>query len=316
MAWLIFRTLILTSILLGLASTPVSAKSSLTSRFFYSGNGVIRLASEKNGKSFSGRYRQADGRYPTDAVKAIAAVFGAPDEPSRQVISLRLIEFLDYLEDRLNPGARLTITSGYRAPEYNTGLRRRGGLAAKASLHQYGMAVDLVMQGVPSKRVWEMVKTIGFGGTGYYHGRTVHVDTGPARSWDEQTSGVGMGLSDDNKLIGLVTDFDVYPPGETATLRFIRMTAFPIGVRPEFTLMPADPSDGTGEAVTIGVDAAAPAAGSCAEFDDIDQMAGFRLSLSSDLRPGRYRIRADFCGTRWKKMPTSVLTPAFEVRRP
>ncbi|WP_319408251.1 DUF882 domain-containing protein [uncultured Desulfosarcina sp.] len=311
-----FRTLILTSIILELAAVPVPAKSSMTTRFFHSGNGVIRLVSEKNGKAFSGRFRLADGQYRTDAVRAIAAVFGAPDDPSRQVISLRLIEFLDYLEDRLNPGAQLTITSGYRAPEYNTRLRKRGGLAAKASLHQYGMAVDLVMQGVPSKRVWETVKTIGFGGTGYYHGRAVHLDVGPARSWDEKTSGVGLGLSDDNKLIGLVTDYDVYHPGDTVVLSFIRMTAFPIGVRSEFRLIRKNPSEDAGETVAVDIDGGVSADGSCTEFHDIDQMAGFRWPLPPDLQPGRYRICADFCGTRWEKMPASILTPEFDVRRP
>jgi uncharacterized protein YcbK (DUF882 family) len=313
---MIFKALVLTSIILGLAAAPAPAKSSMTSRFFHSGNGVIHIASEKNGNTFSGRYRQVDGQYRTDAVSSINAVFGAPGDAPGQVISLRLIEFLDSLEDRLHPGALMTIVSGYRAPEYNTSLRKRGGLAARASLHQYGMAVDLVMQEVPSKRVWETVKTIGFGGTGYYHGRTVHVDVGPARSWDEKTSGVGLGLSDDNKLIGVVSDYDVYHPGDTVTLRFIRMTAFPIGVRSEFKLMSTDPSEDAGETLLVDSDAGGPTAGSCAEYHDIDQMAGFRRSLPPELQPGRYRIRADFCGARWEKMPASIVTPEFDIRRP
>jgi len=163
-------------------------------------------------------------------MEAICRVFSAPCESQKQVLSLRLIEFLDFLQDRLRPGARIAITSGYRSPEYNTKVRKRGGLAAKASLHQYGMAVDLEIEGVPARRLWEYVKALGFGGAGYYHGKTVHIDVGPARSWDEKTSGVGTGISDDNKLIGLVVNYDVYLPGEPITMRFIRMTAFPIGV--------------------------------------------------------------------------------------
>ena len=46
--------------------------------------------------------------------------------------------------------------------------------------------------------------------TGYYHGDVVHIDVGPARFWDETTSGVGTGISDGNKLIGIITDYDVY----------------------------------------------------------------------------------------------------------
>jgi len=106
------------------------------------------------------------------------------------------IEFTDYLEDQLGKGTLITITSGYRPPEYKAKLRKWGALAAKASLHQYGMAADFTMDGVPSKRVWEYAEAIGFGGTGYYHGETVHADVGPSRFWDEKTSGIGTGLSE------------------------------------------------------------------------------------------------------------------------
>ena len=83
------------------------------------------------------------------------------------------------------------------------------------------------MDKVPSVRVWKYVKQLGFGGAGYYHGELVHVDVGPARSWDEKTSGVGTDISENNKLIGLTTDFDIYRADDVVTLRFIRMTAFP-----------------------------------------------------------------------------------------
>src|SRR5210317_1368884 len=172
---MIFKTLILASLFIGLTVNTTPADQSNLARFFYTGDGYIHLESKKNGKSFNGRYRKGNGQYQVDAYKKISTVFGAPYQSSGQVLSLRLIEFLDYLEDQLKPGALLTITSGYRPPEYNTKLRKGGALAAKASLHQYGMAVDLIIEGVSSKRVWEYVKSIGFGGTGYYHGKTVHV---------------------------------------------------------------------------------------------------------------------------------------------
>lgn len=285
-------------------------------RFFYSGDGRIHMTGEKNGRSFNGPYRIGDGHYDDDAYKAISAVFDAPYQSGRRVLSLRLIEFLDYLEDRLAPGALLTITSGYRAPAYNTKLRKGGALAAKASLHQYGMAADFILEGVPSLRVWEYVRAMGFGGTGYYHGRTVHVDVGPARSWDETSSGVGTGLSDDNKLIGLVTDFDVYSPGETVTLSFIRMTAFPMALRPEFKLLPtADAPNAQG---VIGFRPAfeVSSAGACVEFSNIGQMGFIRWMLPSNLPVGRYHISVRFCKNPWKRMPEEISTPQFEIRRP
>ena len=282
-------------------------------RFFHDGDGRLRLISEKNGKTFEGTYRSAEGAYDEAALKAIHGVFGAPFDPDRPKISLRLIAFLDFLEDRLNPGALITITSGYRSPEYNTKVRARGGLAAKASLHQYGMAADFMMAGVASAKVWRFVKDLGFGGTGYYHGRSVHVDVGPARSWDETTSGVGTGISDDNKLIGLVTDFDVYRPEDPITLRFIRMTAFPIGVVPVFFL---DGDGQPGPAVAFEPALGAAEDGRCPRFNDIDQMASIRWNLPSGLPPGQYTIRARFCGDRGAAMPPEVATPSFAVVRP
>lgn len=293
------------------------AAPSKTTRFFYSGDGRIHLDSNKNGKTFNGRYRTKAGAYDEVAYHAISSVFGATGKPGNPLISLRLIEFMDFLEDKLGPGALITITSGYRPPEYNKNLRKRGALAAKASLHQYGMAADFIMKGVSSKRVWEYVRLLGFGGAGYYHGKTVHVDVGPARFWDEKSSGVGTGLSDDNKLIGLVSDYDILAPGDRVNLRFIRMTAFPIQLHPEFELIPINPAlKYVKPLLMFKPDSAFIRNQKCAEFANIDQMASFRWALPPNLPPGRYVIRARFCGSKWEKMPEMVSTPEFEVQLP
>jgi len=311
-------TLILAAVLLllicGFHGQPVAASD--VTRFFFSGDGQINLFGKKSGESFIGQYRQGQA-YDPQAMAAINRVFGAPNIQGQNELSLRLIEFLDLLQDRLNPGGRITITSGYRSPTYNTSLRDQGKLAAKASLHQYGMAADLIMEGVPAKRVWEYVKALGFGGTGYYHGQTVHIDVGPARSWDEKTSGVGTGISEDNKLIGIVTDFDRYRAGEAITLRFTRMTAFPIGVTPQFNLIRRSHKGKSEPTVIRFVPSFAVATeGECPRFFDIDQMAHIRWKIPSDLNPGRYAIRTRFCEHRWNAMPRDITTPEFEINRP
>jgi uncharacterized protein YcbK (DUF882 family) len=282
-------------------------------RYFYSGDGKINLATDKSSHVFSGRYRRRNGQYDTAALKAIYRVFGAPYDRQHLDLSLRLIEFLDYLQDHFRPGARITITSGYRNPTYNRALRRRGALAAKASLHQYGMAADLRMEGIAPKRIWKFVKTLGFGGTGYYHGATVHVDVGPARFWDEKTSGVGTGISDDNKLIGLVTDYDIYSPGEDLRLRFIRMTAFPIGIRQTFVLLRRSGDTAFQPVASFSPAFNAPHPGPCPRFGDIEQMADIDWTLPQDLPPGSYQVQAAFCGDSWKGMPVRVVTPEFRV---
>ncbi len=296
---------------------PVFAAAELPqSRYFFSGNGRIALVNEKSGISFNGEYREKDGSYNVAALKAIHGVFGARYGDPIAEISGRLIEFLDYITDHLRRDAQITVISGWRSPEYNRSLRDKGRLAAKASLHQYGMAVDMKIGGVPSRQVWDYVKASGFGGTGYYHGDYVHVDVGPHRSWDEKTSGVGTGISDDNKLIGLVTDRDIYFPGERVTLRFIRMTAFPIGVSPEFVLERSAQS-GTSETPDVFRPSfAVERPGDCPQFHDIGQMMGIGLDLPGRLPAGRYRIRGSFCEKEWPNMPKTVITPAFEVFTP
>ncbi len=283
-------------------------------RFYFSGDGFLHLKSKKNGKSFNGRYRDGDKRYIEQAYQMICGVFGAPYDAQQRVISLRLIEYLDFLGDRMGSGAILTITSGYRAPEYNKRLRNGGALAAKASLHQYGMAADLIIDGVSSERVWRYVRELNFGGAGYYHGRTVHVDVGPARFRDEKSSGVGTGLSDDNKLIGLVTDYDRYAQGDWITLKFIRMTAFPIMIHTEFSMVSEGMEAIGKEAVTVVPDFGPGTTDRCQTFDNIRQMAFLRWQVPATVKPGRYTIRARFCESEWKQMPNEVITPAFEVR--
>ena len=302
-------------LILGFVSTRTSASETITdvSRYFYNGDGKIKLYSEKNGISFNGQYRKSKGIYDEKSLKTIHRLFGAEKDRPLSTISLRLIEFLDYLEDHLHPGARITIVSGWRSPQYNTDLRNKGRLAAKASLHQYGMAADIKIQGTSSKRVWNTVKKLGFGGTGYYKGELVHIDVGPARSWDEKTSGVGTDISTQNKLLGLVTEYDIYLPGEMIDLRFIRMTAFPIGVNPEFVLEKVEKNGQSKEIVRFKPSFAIAAKNQCPRFYDIGQMAGIRWKLTNDILPGRYKIRASFCQRLWEDMPTEIYTPEFDI---
>ena len=308
---------IATLLILGVIVTDTSSSDNTmdVSRYFYKGDGRLNLINAKNKISFNGRYRVGKGIYNEKALKAIHRIFGAENDKPLSTISLRLIEFLDFLEDRIHPGARITIGSGYRSPKYNTNLRNKGKLAATASLHQYGMAADIKMHGTSSKRIWNTVKKLGFGGTGYYQGELVHIDVGPSRSWDEKTSGVGTDISIHNKLIGLVSDYDIYLPGEMIELRFIRMTSFPIGVIPEFVLEGVG-KDGRSKYVTRFKPAFASTVGSdCPQFSDISQMMGIHWKLPGDISPGRYKIRASFCQRLWEDMPPEISTPEFAIIR-
>ena len=285
-------------------------------RYFFHGDGKITLYSERVNKSFSGAYRRGLGSYDENALKEICRVFEAPFEATRMGLSLRLIEFIDYLEDRLNRGAKITIVSGYREPKYNTMLREKGNLAAKASLHQYGMAADLKIEGVEAEDLWHYVRGVNFGGAGYYHGDVVHIDVGPSRFWDETTSGVGTGISDGNKLIGIITDYDVYRPGMIATLRFIRMTAFPILLNPEFSIVRHGDLSKVGNRHDFTPIFTVSQQNGCVSFHNIDDMNNIKWKLPMELKSGRYKIQARFCGDTWPDMPRKIETPVFKITTP
>jgi hypothetical protein len=127
---------------------------------------------------------------------------------------------------------------------------------------------------------------------------------------------VGTGISDDNKLIGLVTGYDVYLPGEPMTMRFIRMTAFPIGVAPHFTLIRQGGQSPPKEITSFKPAFAISASGACLRFSDIDHMDAIHWRLPENLPAGRYTVRAGFCDNPWKDMPPGISTPEFEIVKP
>lgn len=76
------------------------------------------------------------------------------------------------------------VHSGYRTEKTN---RNTEG-AAKNSLHQLGMAVDISINGVPASYLGDFLKRLGRGGVGVYQsGKSgsgfVHLDVGRVRSW-------------------------------------------------------------------------------------------------------------------------------------
>jgi uncharacterized protein YcbK (DUF882 family) len=279
-------------------------------RFAIAGPGRIKIRSTKNRFRFAGRYRRRDGRYIVRALRRINRVFDATYGRPADQVSLRLIEVLAFLQNELE-GGWIVISSGYRSPEYNKKLRDRGGTVAKASLHQFGMAADLKLEGVKTKAAWRFARKHKVGGAGYYNSPWMHVDVGPVRFWTQGTANVRKGKSEHNKRIILVPHYDRYLAGETMQLRFARMTAFPIGVEPAFALERA--VDGQWRAVKrVAADIGRSPRG-CAQFEGIAEMARVRWTIPPELEPGRYRLRVSFCEIRWEAMPRSITSYEFSV---
>lgn len=154
------------------------------------------------------------------------------DKKKLENLSPRLVAILDYLQEKLGDGKRpIRISSGYRSPEYNEALRKKGGLAGKASLHLEGMAADFSMEGVDAQTLWQFVREMNCCGVGFYHGNAVHIDTGPPRFWDETSSKVFTDIASHNKQIYLTTEFDIYHPKEKINFDIVRITEYPFGIK-------------------------------------------------------------------------------------
>jgi len=203
-------------------------------RYFLSGDGWIQLTNTKTNKSARIRYRLPDGSYPQAAHQQIDRLFGVP-AASDDSISRRLISLLDYFEDRFDQPIK--IISGYRSPQYNEGLRKRGRLAAKTSLHTEGMATDILIPKARAAKAFKIMRDLQCCGIGYYHGNSLHLDTGPARFWDETSSKVKTDISSHNKRLMVRTAQDIYLPGEKVELRLARITDYPLGLASGFAIV-------------------------------------------------------------------------------
>jgi uncharacterized protein YcbK (DUF882 family) len=279
-------------------------EGTLADRYFFSGNGVIQLHNAKTGAAARVQYRLLDGSYPAEARRQVDALFDVPAGSSDH-IATRLVSILDYIEDRYHQP--IEIISGYRSPEYNEGLRAQGRLAAKASLHMEGMAADIRMKKVLSAEWFQVLKALNCCGVGFYHDNSLHVDTGPARYWDETTSKVYTNISEHNKQIMARTELDIYRPGETIALRLARITDYPIGVASRFELL----RDGA----IVKEFSFDNAREGCSVIADPDQRT-LQWSIPADIHlDGKIAIRVHLCERAFPEMPEQVLANPIEVRQ-
>lgn len=271
--------------------------------FFVSGDGVIHLRAGRGVARVA--YRRSDGTYDPSALQQLDRLFGVRGGTSLRM-ELRLIEVLDHIQDHF--GSRpLVLISGYRNRQYNAGLRRQGKLAAQSSMHIEGGAADFHLQGVESAQVAAFARGLQCCGVGYYHGREVHIDTGPVRFWDEQTSGTEDTTPQRNAKIMLSTDRDVYALGQTVGLRLMRITELPVGVARQATLEEYRKGEWRAvQAVALGQK-------DCMRLADFD--AARRLSLRvthSSTAP--QRVRMAFCEQISDQMPPQIVSNPFVVR--
>jgi len=134
-------------------------------------------------ESFNGIY-WCNGDCVTSAKENINYIMRDIRTDVAKEIDLNLLDLIFAISTKLQPQEPFTVISGYRSPETNALLRKRGSGAAKNSYHIKGQAVDIRLPGYKTGSLRKAAYELKAGGVGYYPNRRfVHIDVGPVRYW-------------------------------------------------------------------------------------------------------------------------------------
>lgn len=273
----------------------------LPARFFFSGDGVLALDHAHFAERLHVRFRDAAGQYDPAALARVTRFFRSRSDGQTGPISLRLIELIDFFEDRYRPAA-LTLVSGYRSPELNADLRGKGRRVAQASLHTEGLAADLHPAGLDLRRVWHDLRALKVGGVGLYaRDGFLHLDTGRPRFWEPATAGVEQNLSAGNARMFARTEFDRYEDLRGAIVTLHGVTALPLRIERRARM-------GGAELILAPGDAAITEEGGCLVI--AHPAAAYPLIVTTALAPppDRTAIRLHSCAPRIEATPAEIET--------
>jgi uncharacterized protein YcbK (DUF882 family) len=272
-------------------------------RFFLAGDGTLALVNAHSGDRATVTYRRADGTYDADALAKLRRVMRSRDG-SEGHVSLRLVELLAWVY-HARGDQPLRIQSGYRSPDYNEAIRARGARAAGGSLHTEGLAADVAFPAKELRPLWMKIRGLECCGAGYYASEGfLHLDVGRPRFWEPATSKVEQNLSAGNAKLFARTEFDRYAAGESAVVTLHALTAPPVLIAKEATLV-----DGGSER-PLRVQGPAAEREGCLDVTE----RGVRLLVTGLAPTARGRVVLKTCAPRVEKTPDAVETNAIEVR--
>jgi uncharacterized protein YcbK (DUF882 family) len=168
------------------AATLLGAKSAFAKLVDGGGlpEGKLSLYNINNRERVTVTYRNSLGEYCDEAMQALNWVFRCHVTNETTQMDVRVLEYLNRLDNGLGGDNEIHIISGYRSPSYNSKLRSVSKGVAKNSLHMRGMAIDLSIPGVALERIRRTALALAAGGVGYYpKGGFVHIDSGGFRTW-------------------------------------------------------------------------------------------------------------------------------------
>jgi uncharacterized protein YcbK (DUF882 family) len=124
------------------------------------------------------------GIYIKDALQEINYLLRDYHTDDIHSIDTALLDQLFDLKQTLGINKPFHIVSGYRSPFTNAQLRKHSHGVAEHSFHMQGRAIDIRVEGVPTRTIRNAALAMAQGGVGYYpHNNFVHLDTGEFRTW-------------------------------------------------------------------------------------------------------------------------------------
>jgi uncharacterized protein YcbK (DUF882 family) len=124
------------------------------------------------------------GEYVPDALAEVNYFFRDFRANQIKPIDPRLLDLLHRIHLALDTSQPFNLISGYRSPATNALLAAQSEGVARHSLHMYGMASDINVQGRSLALLQFIALTMRGGGVGFYpRSDFVHVDTGRVRRW-------------------------------------------------------------------------------------------------------------------------------------
>lgn len=292
-----------------LLAAPLAAQTP-SDRFFFSGDGRLSFHHAHLGSDISVRFRRPDGSYDPQALAELQHFFRSRGDNREGRISLRLIELIDFVEQKLQP-RRMQLISGYRSPEFNDDLRSAGAMAARASLHTQGLAADILFVGVKLRPAWNRLRELRLGGLGLYQKEGfLHIDTGPPRFWEPQTSKVQEDLSGGNARLFARTDFDRYRDLAGARVQLHGVTKLPLRIAREATV-----GDGAATVTLEPAEAMNLDGDECLVLLDPSEVYEARVAAVHGEIEGRTRLTLRTCPPRLERTLESFASNEIEVSR-
>jgi uncharacterized protein YcbK (DUF882 family) len=131
-----------------------------------------------------------NGRYDEDALKKLNWFVRDWRREEATTMDPQLFDLIWEVSREVHAQGPIEVVCGYRSPQTNAMLRRRGGGVARFSQHMLGKAMDFFIPGAPLEDIRVAGLRLQRGGVGYYPtsgSPFVHLDTGNVRHWPRMT---------------------------------------------------------------------------------------------------------------------------------